>query len=280
MGLRTKLISGVVALALGLAVSPSAWAGDKVTPESAAESRAPLQDQAKVLDGEEAGPFLAGQGRSLGDPTLLLDAAAAYKLDAASKRDIETAEAGIAEARLALDILHFLSDERAADDWKPLSAEDVDAEISRADGLIASSEALIEEIIAEQEAANAPPPEAPAEEKQGMKPGTGMMIGGATALTLGLGGIAIGAVGIVQGRNAQDDVEDPNVMGAALQDADRRGKNANIMAYTGFAVGAVGIGVGAALLALGAKKRKEAGQESASAMVVPTSNGLLITGRF
>lgn len=283
MGLRTKLISGVAAVALAsVAASPVAWAGpEKVTPESAQEARAPLQDQSKVLDEEEAGPFLAGQGRTLGDPTLLLDAAAAYKIDAEARREIPAAEAGIGEARLALDILHFLGDERADAKWKPLTPEEVDAEIGRAEGLISASEALIEEIIAEQEAANAPPPEAPPPEKKGLAPGTGMMIGGTTALTVGLGGVAVGVVGIVQGRNAQSDVEDPDVMGSALDDADRRGKNANIMAYTGFAVGAVGIGVGTALLVLGAKKRKEAGQqEEASAMVVPTPNGLLLTGRF
>ena len=283
VGVRTPAIVGATALALTLVgVSPSALAASKVTPESAQEVRAPLRDQAQALDDDEAGDFLATQGREHADPVLLVDAAAAYKIEAEASRDIPTAEQGIAQARLALDMLHFLGGERATSKWTPVDDATRTAEIDRANELIAANEALIEEIEAEQAAANAPAPEpvAAAEPDRSLKPGTGMMIGGAGALTLGLGGVAVGIVGILKGREAQDEVEDPTVVGSALDDADRRGKNANIMAYTGFAVGAVGIGVGAALLGLGAKKRKAAGEEKASAMVVPTHQGLVITGRF
>ena len=253
-----------------------------ITPESAAETRAPLQGQAKVYDDEKAATFLHDQGVSTKDPILLLDSADAYVRVAEAQRSIEAAELGKDEARIALDMLRYLKTEQNSKYWQPVASVEIGGAIGRGEDILEGADELITEIEAEIAAANALPPPEPVEQKRKLKPGTGFIAGGAVALTLGAAGLGVGTVGVLRGQEAQDQIDDPNVFGDEFRDWDQRGKDANTMAIAGFAVGGVGLATGIALVVVGVKKRKNAGveDEKASAMVLPTTNGLVLTGRF
>ena len=128
-------------------------------------------------------------------------------------------------------------------------------------------------------------PPKPEPEDEGPKPGTGLIAGGAASIVIGLGSVGLMGAGLAIGASTQREAEalDLPAQNAELDRLDRKGANANIMAYVGGALAAVGVGVGIGLLIVGVKKRKAAGEpaeEQASMMIVPHRIGLGLVGRF
>ncbi len=94
-----------------------------------------------------------------------------------------------------------------------------------------------------------------------MAPGTGLIAGGSAALVVGVGGLGMMGAGFALGASAQREVESlvlPQDIDR-VPELDQKGSTANVLAYVGGAVGAVGIAVGATLVVLGVKKRKAGG---------------------
>ncbi len=260
-----------------------------LTPEKAESQRSIVRDKAKVLqdagDPSGAAETLGEEARTLGDPVLFVDAAESYKIAGDEARDIPTVERGIEEARIGLDVLYFLLDERADKGHQYLVEDDISTQIDRAKDLIASSEALIAEIEAEQ---NAEPEPEPEPEKKGVKPGTGMIIAGSVLTGVGVAGLGVMGAGIGMGASAQNQVNDPLVYGTTFDEVDKKGKLGNTLAFVGLGVGVAGLASGVALLVLGVKKRKQAGggadDETARLRIAPVftgdQGGLVLSGRF
>lgn len=280
------LLTSVALAVTSLGVLPTpVWASpppkETITPESAEIQRAAARMQGKQASDEAArGELLAERGRTLQDPRLLADAAAAFVEHARTTRDDTALDRAEAEAALALDMLGFLASGKAASAWQPIDTDRLEAEIADVESLLRDVRSLREEIEAERAAAAAPPP--PVEKRRKLRPGTGLIAGGASALVVGVGGLGLGAAGLAMGQSAQRDVEDPNVYGDAWLDADAKGELGNDLAIAGFVVAGVGLAAGATLVGLGVKKRREstAPRERAEVAITPTMRGLVLTGRF
>lgn len=280
------LVTSVALAVTSLGVLPTtAWAApppkDTITPESAEVQRAAARMQGKQASDEAArGELLAGRGRELQDPRLLADAAAAFIEHARSTRDDTALDRAEAEAALALDMLGFLASGKSASSWQPIEAGRIDAEVDDVESLLREARSLRDEIEAERAAAAAPPP--PVEKKRKLRPGTGLIAGGASALVVGVGGLGLGAAGLAMGQSAQRDIDDPDVYGDAWLDADAKGELGNDLAIAGFVVAGVGLAAGATLVGLGVKKRRSSTstEEGAQVAITPTMRGLVLTGRF
>lgn len=293
-GAHCRALAAGVALAVAGSSVALAAPPTKITPEEAEESRQSARnDAAGDLD---AGNFASAgynfdvAAGEMGDPVLFLEAADAYISQGEQDRSIEMAETAIDRAKIALDILYFLDDDDQykATRYHVLSEGDVDTNIGRANDTVSKAESLIEEIEAEQAAANEKP-EGPVDtpkERKPIKPGTGLVIGGSVSLVVGLGGIGMMAAYLAVGGGVQSQVDalDPgNEMDVAeYERLDAQGRQTNILAGVGAGIGGVGLILGGVLIGLGAKKMKDAGggKEKASAMVIPTTNGLAVVGRF
>lgn len=260
---------------------------DKLTVEESGEARKAVQERATPMVEEQpkaAAELLADEARKLGDPILFLDAAEAYKKAAAKEREIALAEAAMEEARIGLDILYFLQDPRASANWQIIPDFESSIQVSRGRDLLSECEALIEEI--EKEKAPAPVAEAAPREKA-PRDGRGLIAGGSLLTVIGVGGLGMMGAGMAMGVSAQKTVEDPTVVGEEFEEADEKGKRANVITYAGVGVAAVGLIAGVTLLVLGVKKRKAyragAGPESAfrvEPLLSPTLTGLGVSGRF
>ncbi|PRP93635.1 hypothetical protein [Enhygromyxa salina] len=304
VGLSSALLISSPALASG----PTTWAdaataftlgprdGD-ITPDSANSARFGIEQQGQQLiqagAHEQAAELYWSKGIELADPVLIVDAAEAWREQAATQRSIVAAQTAIDRVQLALDMLYFLRDSASSASWQPVAPEYLGVVIDRARAVVTDAEALIAEIEAEQaaaaQAANAP--EQTERQRKPAKPGTGLIAGGSAAIVLGLGGAGLGVAGLVLGGQAQADVEDPTVYEPEHSAAEARGRTANLLAGVGIGVAVVGISVGAALIALGNKQRKRSPTE-ASAQVTPTlmcagllgldctGAGLSVQGRF
>ncbi|MCA9662250.1 MAG: hypothetical protein KC486_28180 [Myxococcales bacterium] len=262
---------------------------NKLTAEQAEEARAAVKVRGMGLVDDDPGAaasLYAEEARKLGDPVLFIEAAEAYKAQGAKEREIEPVQSGMEEARIALDILYFLQDPRADANWEIVAESEISGLIDRAKGHLDASETLIEEIEAEK----APPPPPEAEGKQrtpAPKDGRGFIAAGSLLTAVGVGGLGMMGAGIAMGIDAQNQVEDPTVTGQDFDDADAKGKKANIISYAGIGVGAVGIIGGVALLVIGVKKRKayKADHDDSAKVRVtpalgPAMTGLSISGRF
>lgn len=293
-GPRCRSLCAGVALTLAGSSVALAAPPTKLSPDEAEEARESARTDA--AGDMESGNF-SGAGYTLdvaagemGDPVLFLEAADAYISQAEADRSTEMAETAINRAQIALDILYFLADgdQYGATRYHVLAEEDIDGKIGRAKGTVSKAEALIEEIEAEQAAAEAEPegPKEEPKETKPIKPGTGLIIGGSVSLVVGLGGIGMMAAYLAVGGGVQSQVDalDPaNEMDVAEYDRlDAQGKQTNILAGVGAGIGGVGLILGGVLIGLGAKKMKEGGggKEKASALVIPTTNGLAVVGKF
>ena len=277
-------------MALALASAP-VRAADPITPDSANSARFGVEQEGKQLADagahEQAAELYWSRGIELKDPVLLIDAAEAWRDQAAAERSTDAAQRAIDSLPLALDMLYYLRDSAVSASWQPVAPEYVAAVIARAESVRRDAEALIAEIEAEREAALAPPEPEP--EKRGpAKPGTILIAGGAAALVVGVGGLALGGAGLGIGASAQKDVEDPLVYAAEHAAAEARGRKGNIMAGVGLAIGGVGVLAGTVLVVLGVKKRKASagsgGDEEARTRVGPLwlgqGGGLVVSGKF
>jgi hypothetical protein len=106
---------------------------------------------------------------------------------------------------------------------------------------------------------------------------------------LGVAGLGLGVAGLVIGRVNQQRVDDPAVYGTEFDQFDAKGRQGNLLAGIGLAVGGAALAVGVTLFVIGSKRGKKAGAgtqaSSASAhepslALVPTGRGLAVTGRF
>jgi hypothetical protein len=263
-----------------------------ITPTTAAAARKTPQEEARTLrmsgNHSAAAGYLADEAVRLKDPVLFLDSADAYKTTGEEAREIESVQKAREQALIATDMLEFLGDDRASQQWQPVSGDHREALLSRAATLVAQCEILVDEITAEQGA----PVEAPVEKKE-RRPGKGMglIIAGAGLGVVGLAGLGLGIAGLGIGSNAQSEVDDPRVYGPDYDVWDEKGKRANKMAYIGLPLAAVGLGGGIALIVLGLKKRKSAGAEEEAPLdegdgfakrlrISPSTNGFVLSGRF
>ncbi|HLT37366.1 MAG TPA: hypothetical protein VK034_13830 [Enhygromyxa sp.] len=295
MSVPGKLVGLAVSGALLLATPVHAGEGD-VTPESASNARFGVEQQGKVLsdrgDFDQAAELYWREGVRLKDPVLILDSAEALRDRAAAERSIDAARSAIDRAAPALDMLYYLRDSSTSAAWQPVAPEYVGTVITRAESLITDAEALIAAIEDEQRKAaeaalTSDDPGKTRRERGPAKPGTGLIAAGSAVLVVGLGGAGLGVAGLALGARAQSEVEDPLVYEPEHSAAEQRGKSANVLAGVGLALAGVGVSAGVALIVLGIKKRKQAG-DGAAAMVVPIwfsdghegGAGLGLVGRF
>jgi hypothetical protein len=268
-------------------------ASEEVTPAKASGVRKLVQDRARPMlssDPGAAAEMLANDARKTSDPVLYIDAADAYRAEGVAERDKAALEKAIEMASIGLDIAHFQQDPRCDPQWQHLEAGEIEREISRARQVIADSEQAIADL---DKPVEAPPPVEEPKEKGAPKDGRGLIAGGSVATLIGVGGLGMIGAGIALGAKAQKDVEalDPSAIDfdSQVEDLDDKGKAANIVAYAGIGVAAVGLGVGIALLALGVKKRKayraeHGASETARVHVAPAIGvnygGIALGGRF
>ena len=109
--------------------------------------------------------------------------------------------------------------------------------------------------------------------------GGGLIIGGAVSTSVGVGMLGLGIAGAVLGPRAEDDFN--NATDADEEDAATdRGSRANAIMISGLALSAVGLGLGAALIVLGIKKRGRGGAIGVAPAIGPRFSGATLTGRF
>jgi hypothetical protein len=282
----------LLALTLALCLVPGPVVAKGLKPEDAAAKRAEIE-QARPADPRAAIEHLTLAGEEFGDPELFLLAAQQAYDEADRARDPELARQAGALAAIARDIGLYLADDQnfAATDWKPVTLERAAELAELARSLIGEAEQLAAAIEAERAAAEAEAQrraaELAAQQEPKRKPGTGLIIGGSVALTLGVGGLGMIGAGIAMGQARQRDAEAlllPQQLDE-LAELDRRGARANAIAYAGIGVAVVGLAVGAALIVVGVKKRKASGSTQETALHVSgwfdrTAGGVLVGGRF
>lgn len=260
---------------------------DGLTPEEAAERRAPVQQQGQQMVGlgelTAATILYDGAAQSEGDPVLFLDAADVYLQMAKDDREIASAETAKMRAQTAQDILYFHLDSASDPDYRQVANEDVSGLLARAGALIDDADATIAEIEGEQDAVV--PTAAPKRTKGN---GRGLRIAGAGFIGLGAAGLGLGVAGMAIGRVNQKRVDDPAIYGTEFDAFDAKGRRGNVLAGVGLAVGGVGLALGVTMLIIGKRRAKNAGSapqespsdEEASVAIVPTGRGLALTGRF
>jgi hypothetical protein len=297
-GNGARIVACALATTVGLAAIPARAAPlplmrvkqPKVTPAAAEAERLPVQERARAM-AEAGDPMSAGieydnAAAQWGDPVLFMDAADAYLSAAEQERDVETAQAGIERAHIALDILYFHLDSAADKDFRLVETADVPDLIARANESIEHGESLIDEIQQEAriaEAGSAEEGAAPAPKRK-KKPGRIKIISGAALATVGGGLLVMGAVGLGLGAARQNDAEDPTVYGNDYDAVESKGKRANVIAGVGLAVGAVAAAAGAALIYLGVRDKKKAASDDKVVRVGPLFGhelgGVTVSGRF
>lgn len=271
---RTSLLASRATVALGFALtllaSPLATAGKtRLNPEDAADQRAQIEGRLLSAAPRAAIDELERAAQEHGDPELFLSAARRARDEAAASRVPTLAARAEALALIAADIGVYLSDRRnySATQWRPISSERA-MELAREARILANeARALTAEIEAEIAAAEAEAARQrqDVDERRELAPGTGMIIGGSVALVLGAGGVGMFGAGLAMGSAQQREAEalaEGSLLPAELpllDEIDRKGATANTIAIAGGAVAGVGIIVGAALIAVGVKKRKAAG---------------------
>lgn len=253
--------------------APEVEQGPAMTPADAEPKRQAIRDS--VSDAQSSGDHdaaadgLERNAADLGDPVTMLDAARARLESAKAQKSKSETEAAIETSRRALDMAHFyvaVAAGEAPGDWLVIEPSDASELVGEADAVLADAEAYLEEL----EQADTPPPPTAAREKRAKrekKPGTGMIAGGSALLVVGAGGLGMVVAGLVISARKQNEVEkfEDDSMNPEVEELDKAGKQANLIAYIGAGVAAVGIAVGLPLIVVGAKKRKAAGNPPATA---------------
>ena len=266
-----------------------------LTPETAEPKREAIRAavEADVAAGRwgAAAEETANNAALLGDPLTFQEAGEYYYKQAEADRDIDAANEAIEVGRTTLDILHFyvaVDAGEAHSDWKPIDPSTASSLISDAEDLIERSEALSEEIEAEQEDSGVAGPVDSGKKKREPKPGIGLIAGGSVLTAVGVGGISMVAAGMVISNQKQNEVESlilPQDQ-AEVERLDEEGAQANLIAYIGAGVAVAGLAAGVPMIAIGARKRKRAGSgsESAKVQLVPSVSrrfsGVALHGRF
>lgn len=250
------------------------------TTPAKAESNRELARQAAASDrtaGNHAGAAstLEDAGTAFGDPLLFLEAAEVCLAGAEADGDVELAERAKRDALIALDILQF---HRESDTkWQVVDESVISVNIDRANEAIRNADAIVAQIEAQQA-------ETQEQADRSTSGGRVMVITGSALVGVGGVGVALVGTGLGLGAARQKDVEALDLNNPADQaeydDLDEKGKRANVIAYVGAAVAAVGLAAGIALIVVGKKRQREAGSGSASLRIVPGLGGATLVGRF
>lgn len=276
-----------IALALSLSLpAPTAWAG--ITPEQAQQQRDEVQGEASSLAAAAAVELLQREAEERGDPELFLSASERLRQRAEVEADEDLAHAAGRLASTARDIALYLADERrfAATDWQVVTRERASELADEAEQAMTKANELADAIVAAKATESAEPSPVDDEPERTRKPGTALIAGGAAALTIGVGGLAMIGAGMGIGGNAQKEAESLDLPAeqARLDELDRKGAQANLITYVGIAVAGVGLASGIALIAVGVKKRGRSDDARASLRAAPwfgrEAAGLAIGGRF
>jgi hypothetical protein len=294
---RSRLLALTVAAAIMSASTPSLAQSKRLAPESAAEQRDAALSEVAGLDNRAAAAKLVELAEELGDPELFLAASELLLQQADVDRDDALALEAEELARTAADIAIYLSDEGnyKATRWRPVTRERATELAGEAKTAAEEAASLAETIVEERRAAEeaerarlAAAAEQDEDKKRELGPGSGLIIGGSVALVVGVGGVAMLGAGLGLGAANQREAESLMLPAelARLDQLDRKGAQANTVAYVGGAVAAVGLATGVALLVVGVKKRKAAGAdaEQARIQVAPywsaEGGGLQLQGKF
>lgn len=292
----SRLLAALTAMSLVFA--PLLVHAKGLDPEAAAEQRDALEAELADVEPRDAAEQLRAAAEEQGDPELFLAASARLFAAADAEREPELAEAAIELAKIAEDIGLYLADERnfKATNWRPVSneraamlAEEAAAQVDAARELIAAIEE--ERRAAAEAAARQREAEEQDAGKRERKPGTGLIIGGSVALVAGVAGGAMLGAGLAMGaaRQREADALDLPTQMDRLDELDRQGQQANVIAGVGGALAGVGLATGIALVIVGVKKRKAAGDDRQAArrpqwMTSPWFNrdgaGLSVTASF
>ena len=301
-GPRGRLLATLLAVTVSASALPSPaqaalLADEKVTAEEAASARKSVQERASGLrksDPQAAAELLSEEAGTRSDPVLYLDAADAYREAGVKDKSRPTLETGIEKARIGLDILYFLDDPRADQEWQILDRDKIAGEIRRGEKVITDSEQAISNMETKSDTSSPPVAEEKGPRKKAPRDGRGLIAGGSVATLVGVAGLGILGAGLATGAGAQKDVEKLNESDldyqTKLDDIDAKGKLGNTLAIAGAVVGGVGLAAGIALLVLGVKKRKKYREEhgsdetTASLRLLPVAGrgqaGLVLMGRF
>lgn len=289
-----RLAAALLAVTLPSTMMPLPARAAEVTPASAASARKAVQDRAKptlAKDPGAAAELLAGEAKKSHDPVLHIDAGEAFLAAGVAERDKAALQSAIEQASIGLDIAHFQQDPRCDPQWQHLDAGEYDAQLARARKVVEDSEKAIADL--DKPVEEAAPVEEKKPEKGTPRDGRGLIAGGSLMTVVGVGGLAMIGAGLALSAKAQKDVDALDVSAidyqSQFEDIDKKGKTANVVAYAGIGVAAVGLGVGIALLVLGVKKRKayrseHGADETARVHVAPALGygygGLTLGGRF
>lgn len=280
-----------------------------LSTERAAEKRAAIREgvasdrAAKRF--RKVGQSLERDAAMIGDPLTLLDAGEAWLEAARVSRDKDEALHAEELTLVALDILHFYRDVAAGKTrsrWSVVTGEEAADGIERSDAQLEAVRALIEEIenppppakVAAREGAatkkrsktRKPRREKKPREPRERKPGTGMLAAGSVMTIVGAGGGGLALAGLIISTQKQREVEtlDAVMDAERVEQLDREGARANLMAYIGIGVAGGALAIGIPLLAVGAKKRKVSQSAATSWRVVPnvsaSHQGVVFSGRF
>ena len=146
---------------------------------------------------------------------------------------------------------------------------------------LAAATAVHEEALARAAAAPKPAPAPTA----ASRPWHGFVIGGGVLLGVGLGAVALAGAGAARGRSLEAQFDDPvnqcdvNAPKDRCADFYAAGKASNAMAIVGVVAAPLLLGAGAALLAIGLKRRA-ARRHALAPTLAPGFVGLQLAGRF
>ncbi len=112
------------------------------------------------------------------------------------------------------------------------------------------------------------------------RPSTPLLVTGAALIAVGAGAGSMIAVGAIQGGRARDDQKRPGYDDDQRDRIDSQGRTMNAVMIAGLVATPVLLGAGAALVVVGAKRRRQAKTASLSPMLGRGMAGLTIRGRF
>ncbi|MGH1343164.1 MAG: hypothetical protein ACRBN8_16520 [Nannocystales bacterium] len=282
---------------LGLTIAPPALAAPPSSDSNVeGEADAPLDpalEKARVLHNEGSAAY------DLADyPTALEKFSAAYVAlpDGPQTAGIRSAivyNVGITQKRmyeLDGDVVHLKTAKVLLTRYFNDFAEEGAQEDAKGRALLDEIETELARHKTEAEAAAAAPVQQPREPAPEPTPApTGpddpdaqrtarILIGvGGGVLGLGVVGAGLGLGGALWGQSLEGDIEDGTSTGVRRISALEDGRSANALAIGGAVAGGVLLTAGAVVLALGLKKRKDAGR---SVALAPTGSGLVLGGRF
>jgi len=260
---------------------------EELSADSVTAERERVQESAKSAgDPKSAAETLEQGAKQNGDPVLFLDAAQNYIAAGKADRDEGLVELGIENARIALDVLHFVRSPAADPSWQVVASNEVKDLIERGNDLVREGQRSLDSLESSGDETEGTTDEEPKRKRKRRKgesrPGAGAIAGGSVLLLAGVAGVAMIGAGAAISRNRQDEVEalELGPQDEKFKELDAQGKRANMIAYIGIPLAAVGLIGGITLLALGAKRAKAGKSTSAHAWVMPTFGGLVVSGKF